>query len=146
MFSVCVFFFLMIRRPPRSTRTDTLFPYTTLFRSAERGRAGRGRLLSHGERRIGSDLVSETRKTTSSTNGSAKDADAPATESGPRLVTDNAGLAVDNIGKSFKKRPVLRGVTLSLQRGEAVGLLGPNGRSEEHPSELQSLMRISYAV
>src|SRR3546814_11602926 len=33
----CVgFFFLMIRRPPRSTRTDTLFPYTTLFRSAER--------------------------------------------------------------------------------------------------------------
>src|SRR3546814_17034677 len=34
MISVCIFF-LMIRRPPRSTRTDTLFPYTTLFRSAE---------------------------------------------------------------------------------------------------------------
>src|SRR3546814_18272367 len=34
------FFFLMIRRPPRSTRTDTLFPYTTLFRSEERGDAG----------------------------------------------------------------------------------------------------------
>src|SRR3546814_16837011 len=33
---VCCFFFLMIRRPPRSTRTDTLFPYTTLFRSARR--------------------------------------------------------------------------------------------------------------
>src|SRR3546814_14258722 len=31
---LCCFFFLMIRRPPRSTRTDTLFPYTTLFRSA----------------------------------------------------------------------------------------------------------------
>src|SRR3546814_12045240 len=31
----CFFFFLMIRRPPRSTRTDTLFPYTTLFRSTE---------------------------------------------------------------------------------------------------------------
>src|SRR3546814_7537406 len=31
---MCCFFFLMIRRPPRSTRTDTLFPYTTLFRSA----------------------------------------------------------------------------------------------------------------
>src|SRR3546814_14866556 len=30
---LCIFFFLMIRRPPRSTRTDTLFPYTTLFRS-----------------------------------------------------------------------------------------------------------------
>src|SRR3546814_11891030 len=36
-----VFFFLMIRRPPRSTRTDTLFPYTTLFRSLEHHRAGR---------------------------------------------------------------------------------------------------------
>src|SRR3546814_16141093 len=33
LFSVSFFFFLMIRRPPRSTRTDTLFPYTTLFRS-----------------------------------------------------------------------------------------------------------------
>src|SRR3546814_12702860 len=39
--SVCVcVFFLMIRRPPRSTRTDTLFPYTTLFRSEERDRTG----------------------------------------------------------------------------------------------------------
>src|SRR3546814_13370683 len=36
---MCVFFVLMIRRPPRSTRTDTLFPYTTLFRAAE-GRIG----------------------------------------------------------------------------------------------------------
>src|SRR3546814_11227236 len=35
MLSVVLFFFLMIRRPPRSTRTDTLFPYTTLFRSAD---------------------------------------------------------------------------------------------------------------
>src|SRR3546814_20697553 len=33
LFSLCMFVFLMIRRPPRSTRTDTLFPYTTLFRS-----------------------------------------------------------------------------------------------------------------
>src|SRR3546814_15122401 len=40
MISVSFFFFLMIRRPPRSTRTDTLFPYTTLFRS--RNRAGPG--------------------------------------------------------------------------------------------------------
>ncbi|MGH6948644.1 MAG: LPS export ABC transporter ATP-binding protein [Kiloniellales bacterium] len=46
---------------------------------------------------------------------------------GPRLIADNPGLAVVNIGKSFKKRPVLRGVTLSVQRGEVVGLLGPNG-------------------
>ncbi len=45
----------------------------------------------------------------------------------PKLVADNAGLAAVNIGKSFKKRPVLRGVSIALERGEAVGLLGPNG-------------------
>ncbi len=45
----------------------------------------------------------------------------------PRLVADNDGLMAVNIGKSFKKRPVLRGISMELQRGEAVGLLGPNG-------------------
>ncbi len=45
----------------------------------------------------------------------------------PRLVQDNTGLRVERFGKSFKKRPVVRGVSLSLQRGEVVGLLGPNG-------------------
>jgi lipopolysaccharide export system ATP-binding protein len=44
-----------------------------------------------------------------------------------RLVADNTGLAARNLGKSFKKRPVLRDVSVSVQRGEAVGLLGPNG-------------------
>src|SRR3546814_20785351 len=39
VFGVSFFFFLMIRRPPRSTRTDTLFPYTTLFRSLWAGGA-----------------------------------------------------------------------------------------------------------
>jgi lipopolysaccharide export system ATP-binding protein len=46
---------------------------------------------------------------------------------GPRLVTDNPGLIANNLGKRFKKRPVVRDVTLSVQRGEVVGLLGPNG-------------------
>ena len=46
---------------------------------------------------------------------------------GPRLVADNAGLVAHSIAKRFKKRPVLRDVSLHLQRGEAIGLLGPNG-------------------
>src|SRR3546814_2895650 len=72
-------FFLMIRRPPRSTRTDTLFPYTTLFRSP-----------------------------------------------GPPHVraVAPAGPGRDHLGVQLPGR----------------------GRSEEHTSELQSLMRISYAV
>ncbi|WP_036555296.1 LPS export ABC transporter ATP-binding protein [Nisaea denitrificans] len=46
---------------------------------------------------------------------------------GPRLVSSNRGLVVRNLGKRYKSRPVLRDVSLSVQRGEAVGLLGPNG-------------------
>src|SRR3546814_5236851 len=74
-----VFFFLMIRRPPRSTRTDTLFPYTTLFRSRRAPQA-----------------------------------------SNRMLICRDGG-------------SILRQAHFS-------------GRSEEHTSELQSLMRISYAV
>jgi lipopolysaccharide export system ATP-binding protein len=44
-----------------------------------------------------------------------------------RVVADNKGLAAMHLGKRFKKRPVVRDVSLTLQRGEAVGLLGPNG-------------------
>lgn len=52
----------------------------------------------------------------------ADDADA-----GPRLVASNQGLVAKSMGKSFKKRPVVRGISLTIQRGEIVGLLGPNG-------------------
>ena len=45
----------------------------------------------------------------------------------PILVEKQSGLAVKNLGKQYAKRPVVRNVSLSLQRGEAVGLLGPNG-------------------
>ena len=78
-------------------------------------------------RRLGTELVSETNKTKSGPQDGRPPVATDDRSEGPRLVSDNIGLMAVNIGKSFKKRPVLRGVTLSLQRGEAVGLLGPNG-------------------
>ena len=45
----------------------------------------------------------------------------------PQVVEGSGGLATTNIGKSFKRRPVVRGVSLNVKRGEVVGLLGPNG-------------------
>src|SRR3546814_5059784 len=100
------FFFLMRRRPPRSTRTDTLFPYTTLFRSAgsvDLGAAGLGDLYGH-----------------------LTDA--------ARAAVDQHLLAGPNIGPVYQPFP---GGDEDQRQG---------CRSEEHTSELQSLMRISYAV
>src|SRR3546814_1736497 len=95
-------FLLMIRRPPRSTRTDTLFPYTTLFRSAFRQSvpAGEQRPLQPAGHPRG--LVRGTRQ----------------------LRLRQSRPFVDRDGRSGC----------------------PHRRSEEHTSELQSLMRISYAV
>ena len=45
----------------------------------------------------------------------------------PHLVAENSGLVASNLGKRYRKRPVLRGVSLSVRRSEVVGLLGPNG-------------------
>jgi lipopolysaccharide export system ATP-binding protein len=60
-------------------------------------------------------------------NREANHAGSPGGPATPRLVSTNAGLVARNIGKRFKMRPVLRDVSLEVQRGEAVGLLGPNG-------------------
>ncbi|MBO88770.1 MAG: LPS export ABC transporter ATP-binding protein [Rickettsiales bacterium] len=56
-----------------------------------------------------------------SDNGSAESGD------GPRLITGMPGLSARNLGKQYRRRPVLRNVSLDVQRGEVVGLLGPNG-------------------
>src|SRR3546814_1392211 len=98
----------MIRRPPRSTRTDTLFPYTTLFRSAahRRGRSSLPPLLPGNRRRI--DLIASVVYLTL------------------------------NLLPAVREEHVLFGRALSGQTRVS--------RSEEHTSELQSLMRISYAV
>src|SRR3546814_6474280 len=103
----------MIRRPPRSTRTDTLFPYTTLFRS----------LL---------DIRPETANVLM--NGRYK-------EVHPEEVSFGATLQV----KAGEKVP-LDGTMLSEGSSFNTAALTGESRSEEHTSELQSLMRISYAV
>ena len=72
------------------------------------------------------DRSSDTPVTPASVDEAAPGARAAGGE-GPRLVADNRGLEAVNLGKSFKRRPVLRGISLAVQRGEAVGLLGPNG-------------------
>jgi len=45
----------------------------------------------------------------------------------PKLIINNQGLCINSIGKSFNKRPIVRGISLEIHRSEAVGLLGPNG-------------------
>ena len=51
----------------------------------------------------------------------------PQDAAAPRLVSESAGLVASKLGKQYRKRPVLRDVSVSVRRGEAVGLLGPNG-------------------
>src|SRR3546814_5834492 len=97
----------MIRRPPRSTRTDTLFPYTTLFRS----------LLS---RHAAVDRHIESFATV----------DGLWLQTSPEFAMKR--LLAAGSGPIWQIAPVFR--------------VDEQGRSEEHTSELQSLMRISYAV
>src|SRR3546814_19160003 len=118
----------MKRPPPRSTRTDTLFPYTTLVRS--RGYPRPGDPLPAGDAgRHGEDARPARRR-----SGGARlhDAGEP-----PRARHRAAGSAAD--------LPALcRGGSRHGEGGDVTA--AASSRSEEHTSELQSLMRISYAV
>src|SRR3546814_9060995 len=112
----------MIRRPPRSTRTDTLFPYTTLFRSRRRLFAVRRR---DGSRRMDQPLPALPHR--HRRDAVPRERSVHFCRRGRQLVE--------------KRRHVARLAALFRRTGA-----DRVGRSEEHTSELQSLMRISYAV
>src|SRR3546814_8986430 len=119
------FFFLMIRRPPRSTRTDTLFPYTTLFRSpCHFPGFVRGRCLAAG---LGIPLPPLNPKSLGE----------------GRRQRRSAGWR--NIDRAFTL-PHLPLRPRHLVGVEPTPEPAPQDRSEAHTSELQSLMRISFDV
>src|SRR3546814_6400699 len=134
----------MIRRPPRSTRTDTRFPYTTLFRSAEpRGSVGRSGLPSACTPVRGwlSGLHASVQRYDDGQHGrSVNEQDASEPLHRRRLSSctekpSSCGLHAEAIESAVLVKPYTNPLGDEAQR-----------RSEEHTSELQSLMRISYAV
>src|SRR3546814_2270636 len=126
----------MVRRPPRITRTDTLFPYTTLFRAS----TGAFRFSANNQEGVGNRQAASGGRCTIA----------------PGKYFDGTG----RIEARQDRRLVhARGNAAPLRAADSSGLGPPQGtedpqgsaarlrsRSEEHTSELQSLMRISYAV
>src|SRR3546814_1062390 len=132
----------MRRRPPRSTRTDTLFPYTTLFRSPGTTTTARA---ADGWSAPGHPRLSPHRPAMSRRTRSRSEADAR-TKQGHfhRKVLGASGFLAyialaDGFGPSINQR-IRNHTHMAKKAKKAVK------RSEEHTSELQSLMRISYAV
>src|SRR3546814_8864691 len=127
----------MIRRPPRSTRTDTLFPYTTLFRSIVQAVADHQAVVAVLALGDQSDL--ELRAVDADGVGNAVHLPGDRCSHTPFDVVGIVVLAVDQVVAGL-----FEGV-LDAFVGEAV-VAGFEVGSEEHTSELQSLMRSSYAV
>src|SRR3546814_4746663 len=128
----------MIRRPPRSTRTDTLFPYTTLFRSDSTGsRFGNGG---------GSTLVllGNTPRIPERRRG-ARSSVARTGTLLPRLRSAWPLVFARGCGEEYQSSPKLS-LTSPTSLSSAASAPSPRVRSAEHTSELQSLMRLSYAV
>src|SRR3546814_7092802 len=144
MIMLFLFFFLMIRRPPRSTRTDTLFPYTTLFRSEH---AADRAIEVHVDRF--EQVVRVRGNLRRPATGGIQRRRWIAQELGFVLVDERFDILVNGERKMERFRDS-RDIAL-IERGEIFDdEPQPFGhrcrRSEEHTSELQSLMRLSYAV
>src|SRR3546814_2397722 len=114
----------MIRRPPRATRTDTLFPYTTLFRSDAHGRFG---------------------GTVAGIAGGGKHAD-QRTDVDDRAIARLHQLGDCRLDSEEDSSLIDRHHLVPAFNALLLEAARMNDRSEEHTSELQSLMRISYAV
>src|SRR3546814_5211898 len=117
-------FFLRRRQPPRSTRTDTLFPYTTLFRS--------------GQAIVNAADISDPAAAASIVE------DALGAFGKLDAVVNNAGILRDRIFHKMSQVDWDDVIRINLNGYYYVSKAA--ARSEEHTSELQSLMRISYAV
>src|SRR3546814_3698035 len=137
----------MIRRPPRSTSTDTLFPYTTLFRSWDAHKnvyiQGKFALLA----RLLSPAMKGRARRVSENEPALLFAETP--EVRDRQERAEVWSAQTTTIGGFEPREIDFG--RRFDEGGSAGLrhdlqLLKRTRSEEHPSELQSLMRISYAV
>src|SRR3546814_5293001 len=118
--------FLMIRQPPRSTRTDTLFPYTTLFRSP-------GARIAQ---RVGDSPAARARLKDRLAANIARRVDHARDQ--PGRCREIAG----NFREAERVQPLPQFLRLHARRIDG----GREQRSEEHTSELQSLMRLPYAV
>src|SRR3546814_1817374 len=124
-------FFLMIRRPPKSTRTDPLVPYTTLFLSEEK-------ILYDLVDRPIAMLPTGSLFLLRAMRGWALACRARACPPGPLVTSFLKAGAIEALPHFH--------IAMAALNSDALGTLHFNCRSEEHTSELQSLMRISYAV
>src|SRR3546814_4649877 len=129
----------MIRRPPRSTRTDTLFPDTTLFRSTLVAQVKQLRtelqtaLTDNKSQREENQRLRQRENSIDQRINSA-------------LESERSNLRRDQ-EQAANARQQTAGLLADLQRRlDSIGGRGGGHRSEEHTSELQSLMRNSYAV
>src|SRR3546814_6821512 len=136
------FFFLMIRRPPRSTRTDTLFPYTTLFRSVAegevRGDDDAGPLI---------ELADEVEQQLPSRAGERQITELVEHDQVEPRQLRRQGPAFADPGLLFEACHQIDGVEVAGASAPSHDIGGDRDgevglRSEEHTSELQSLMRI----
>src|SRR3546814_3250751 len=144
----------MIRRPPRSTRTDTLFPYTTLFRSdlppdrvaAECGLGQPVKAEADRKHRQRQDDERRHHRPIGAQRADEDDRRAKGQEGPGREPLDMAR-DLDRVAAAAEEEAERGAVEREQQRDQYPGHAEVDRhRSEEHTSELQSLMRISYAV